>query len=199
MKNILIKTFRAPFKISYLIYKISTHLKFWLYSIEYINIKYSHGPLIVLKKKGSHITIGKNFRFNSLQRSNPVGLNRYCQITTLTDNACLRIGENFGMSGTVISCFKNIKIGNNVLCGGNVTIMDSDWHSIDPKKRHVSGEFNSEEIIIEDNVWLGYNVTVCKGVTIGENSVIGVGSIVTKNIPKNSVAAGIPCEVIKTI
>ncbi|MCS2572069.1 hypothetical protein NXX61_16750 [Bacteroides ovatus] len=54
-------------------------------------------------------------------------------------------------------------------------------------------------IIIEDNVWLGMNVTVLKGVCIGENSLIGAGSIVTRDIPANVVAAGIPCRVVKSI
>ena len=54
-------------------------------------------------------------------------------------------------------------------------------------------------IIIEDNVWLGINSSVLKGVTIGKNSVIGAGSVVTKNIPANVIAAGNPCRVIKKI
>ncbi|AGM26203.1 maltose O-acetyltransferase [Spiroplasma syrphidicola EA-1] len=57
----------------------------------------------------------------------------------------------------------------------------------------------SKEIIIENNVWLGANVTVTPGVVIGENSIIGAGSVVTKNIPKNVIAAGIPAKVIKEI
>ena len=58
-----------------------------------------------------------------------------------------------------------------------------------------SGELRA--VHIGDNVWLGINVTVLKGVTIGENTVIGAGSIVTKDIPANVVAAGNPCKVIK--
>ena len=72
-------------------------------------------------------------------------------------------------------------------------ITDSDWHTDDPR----TGP--DKAVIIEDNVWLGYGVKILKGVHIGKNSVIGAGSIVTKNIPANVIAAGNPCKVIKQL
>jgi acetyltransferase-like isoleucine patch superfamily enzyme len=98
--------------------------------------------------------------------------------------------------GVRISAAKSIRIGDNCMFASNVYISDSDWHGIYNRIR----PFRSEKpIIIEDNVWLGERVIVNKGVCIGENSVIGAGSIVTKNIPANSIAAGNPARVIKTI
>ena len=88
---------------------------------------------------------------------------------------------------------KGIKIGNNVRCGANTLITDSDWHMDDPR----SGP--NKDVVIGDNVWLGYGVKVLKGVHIGENSLIGIGSVVTKDIPANVIAAGNPCKVIKSI
>jgi len=82
--------------------------------------------------------------------------------------------------------------GNNVLCGANVTITDFDWHS----SRYAS---ESRPVIIHDNVWLGLNVTVLKGVEIGGNSIIGANSLVVTSIPANVIAAGNPCKVIKSI
>jgi acetyltransferase-like isoleucine patch superfamily enzyme len=114
-------------------------------------------------------------------------------ISTQTKNANLTIGNNCGFSGTVIAAFKKIKIGNNVRCGANALITDSDWHLDDPR----SG--NSADVVIEDNVWIGEGVKVLKGVIIGENSLIGAGSVVTKSIPANVVAAGNPCKVIKIL
>jgi acetyltransferase-like isoleucine patch superfamily enzyme len=109
----------------------------------------------------------------------------------------IRIGDYCLISpGVRISAAKSIRIGDNCMFASNVYISDSDWHGIYNRIR----PFRSEKpIIIEDNVWLGERVIVNKGVCIGENSVIGAGSIVTKNIPANSIAAGNPARVIKTI
>ena len=84
-------------------------------------------------------------------------------------------------------------IGNAVRCSDNASIDGSVWHPNDPR----CGE--PAPVIIEDNVWLGLNVIVLKGVTIGKNSVIGAGSVVTRNIPANVIAAGNPCRVIKDL
>ena len=71
-------------------------------------------------------------------------------------------------------------------------------HALDGEER-LKGLFNDKPINIGDNVWLGANVTVLPGVTIGKNSVIGAGSIVTKDIPENVVAVGNPCKVVRPI
>ena len=89
-----------------------------------------------------------------------------------------------------------ITIGKNVLIGPNVT-MSTTGHPIDPAHRQ-DGMY-SFPITIGDNVWIGGNVTILPGVTIGENSVIGAGSVVTKDIPANVVAFGAPCKVYREI
>lgn len=140
------------------------------------------------------IIIGQNCTFRSSETSNLIGINRKCMISALgTTEAEIVIGDNCGFSGTVIGCFKSISLGKNVMCGANTTITDSDWHPNDPR----CGE--PAPVIIEDNVWLGLNVIVLKGVTIGKNSVIGAGSVVTRNIPANVIAAGNPCRVIREL
>lgn len=144
-------------------------------------------------KAGGKITIGNNCTFLSKAKSNMIGINRPCIITTQSENAKITIGNNCGFSGTVIGAFDSIRLGNNVRCGANTLITDSDWHLDDPRAS------KPKPIEIEDNVWLGEGVRVLKGVTIGTNSVIGIGSIVTKNIPANVVAAGNPCKAIKSI
>lgn len=144
---------------------------------------------------GSTINIGNNCKFLSRRNSNLIGVNRPCSISTLQSQykASIEIGNNCGFSGTVIGAFKYIKIGDNVRCGANTLITDSDWHLEDPR----SGEPAS--VIIENNVWLGVNVVVLKGVKIGENTVIGANSVVTKSVPANVIAAGNPCRIIKEI
>ena len=145
------------------------------------------------KASSATINIGSKCSFRSKHTSNLIGINRPCIITALQPNAELNIGDNCGFSGTVIGCFTQITLGNNVRCGANTLITDSDWHLDDPRAGL------PKPILIEDNVWLGVNVIVMKGVTIGQNSVIGAGSVVTKNIPANVVAAGNPCKVIKSL
>lgn len=141
----------------------------------------------------SYIQIGNNCTFNSSKTSNLIGVYSPCMISTIEKNAVIEIGENCGFSGTVIGGALHIKIGDNVRCGANTLITDSDWHSDDYR----TGK--NKEVIIEDNVWLGYGVKVLKGVHIGENSLIGTNSVVTKDIPANVIAAGNPCRVIKQL
>lgn len=144
--------------------------------------------------KGSQIIIGANCRFRSTHTSNLIGINRPCILTTHGGTNCkIIVGENCGFSGTVIGAFSQIIIGNNVKCGANTLITDSDWHPEDSRSSP------PKPIIIGENVWLGVNVVVLKGVRIGDNSVIGANSLVVKDIPANVIAAGNPCKVIKEI
>ena len=137
--------------------------------------------------------IGEDCRFMSKTVGNFIGINHRCMLTTYTPNAKLIIGRNCGFSGISVWCFDKIIIGNNVKVGANVVIMDGDAHQDDPR----SG--NNAPVVIEDNVWIGANVMVLKGVTIGRNSLIGAGSVVVKNIPANTVAAGNPCRPLKEL
>lgn len=90
-----------------------------------------------------------------------------------------------------------ISIGSNVMFGPNVSLVTTG-HPIQPELRRKVAQY-SLPIVIEDNVWLGAGVTVLPGVTIGENSVVGAGSVVNKDIPANSVAYGTPCKVAREI
>lgn len=90
-----------------------------------------------------------------------------------------------------------ITIGEDCQIGPNVQLL-TPTHPIDPRSRRDKLEA-AEPITIEDNVWLGGGVIVCPGVTIGKNSVVGAGAVVTKDIPDNVVAVGNPARVIRTI
>ena len=142
---------------------------------------------------GSTIKIGNACEFNSSTSSNLIGVYSPCMFSTLGSDAIIEIGDGCGFSGTVIGAAKRVKLGNHVRCGANTLITDSDWHSDDPR----TGA--DAEVIIEDNAWLGYGVKVLKGVHIGANTLIGACSVVTKDIPANSIAAGNPCKVIKSL
>jgi maltose O-acetyltransferase len=91
-----------------------------------------------------------------------------------------------------------VTIGNNVMCGPKVQILAAT-HSIDPVERNFSGTELGKPVTIGNGVWLGAGVIVCPGITIGDEAVIGAGSVVTRNIPARVFAAGNPCRVIKAI
>ncbi len=114
------------------------------------------------------------------QRSGQIFIGDYCLISP----------------GVRISAEHSIRIGDNVMLAANVYISDSDWHGVYNRIRPFRC---SKPVVLENNVWLGERVIVCKGVTIGENSIVGAGAVVTSTIPANSIAAGNPARVIKTI
>ncbi|MBW9159227.1 sugar O-acetyltransferase [Clostridium tagluense] len=117
------------------------------------------------------------------------------------------IGENFfaNFNATILDDGK-IYIGDNVMFGPNVSIMATS-HPLISEERiamkyedgHVSMSEYAKEIHIGNNVWIACNVVVCGGVHIGNNAVIGAGSIVTKDIPDNYLACGNPCKPIRLI
>lgn len=110
----------------------------------------------------------------------------------------IEIGENFYANyGCVILDVGKVTIGNNVQFAPNVSILTAG-HPLHPQSRNSGYEYGIP-IQIGDNVWLGASVIINPGVSIGENTVIGAGSVVTKDIPANVVAAGNPCRVLRAI
>jgi acetyltransferase-like isoleucine patch superfamily enzyme len=152
-----------------------------------------YGPVHVHPARGGWIRIGNGCRFRSSGLSNRIGINRPCALSTLKAGANILVGDGCGFSGTVIAAARQIEIGPRVRCGANTTITDTDWHEEDPR----SG--GALPVVIEENVWLGLNAIVLKGVRIGRNSVIAAGSVVTRDIPANVVAGGIPARVIRRL
>ncbi len=166
-------------------------------------IRYGKGvrfwsSLYAVRYPGSSISIGDHCAFRSDGNSNMIGLNRKCMLSTHSAQAVISIGNHCGFSGTVIGAKEKISIGNDVMCGANTLITDFDWHGILPHERKTSSG-DSQPIHIGNNVFIGYGSIVLKGVTIGENSVIGANSVVTRDIPANVIAGGNPCKVIKPL
>lgn len=110
----------------------------------------------------------------------------------------ITIGNNFYANFDCIMLDGGkIQIGNNVLFGPRVGIYTSN-HAIDATER-VAGGCYAKPVTIQDNVWVGAGVHINQGITIGKNTIIGSGSVVTKDIPENVIAAGNPCKVIRPI
>lgn len=153
---------------------------------------------------GAKVSIGRNFTVYSGDNYNPLCSNVYCSIN-VSDGAILTIGDWSGVSGGCIWATDSIFIGNHVNIGANCIIMDGDIHNTDWRLRHIEplsaepASFRHRPIVIEDDVWIGANSIVLKGVTIGARTIIGAGSVVTKKIPADCIAAGNPCKVIKFV
>ncbi len=150
-----------------------------------------------LSARGS-LVLGKNIRINNDSRYNRAGINHPTQIV-VGPNARLEIGNHAGISGSVIYCTERIEIGDHVMLGANSKIYDTDFHPLDAARRRSKEPGPTAPVKIGDDVWLCANVTVLKGVTIGDRSVVAAGSLVTRNIPADCLAAGMPARVIRHI
>jgi Acetyltransferase (isoleucine patch superfamily) len=154
---------------------------------------------VYLQIKKGELSIGENFTLTSGDCINPLCRNIQACIF-VSHGGKVRIGNNVGMSSPCIWVRDSLTIGNNVNIGGNCIIMDNDVHQINYIERKANkGKVKSAPIVIEDDVWLGANVMVLKGVTIGARSIIGAGSVVTKSIPADCIAAGNPCKMVKIL
>ncbi len=132
------------------------------------------------------------------------------EIVFESSNATITIGNNTFIGNSLIACKKEIIIGNNVQIAWGCTFLDHNSHSIDYKQRRLdltdalSGEKNWQVVVeksisIKDDVWIGFNSIVLKGVTIGQGSIVAAGSVVTKDIPEFVIVAGNPARIIKRL
>jgi acetyltransferase-like isoleucine patch superfamily enzyme len=121
------------------------------------------------------------------------------------------VGDFTLMNGALVMAEERIEIGSHCLISWNVGIADSDFHPLEPAQRLIDAQalapffkdrpprptLRTAPVVIADNVWIGMNATILKGVTVGENSVVAAGSVVTRNVAPNSVVAGNPAVVVK--
>lgn len=110
---------------------------------------------------------------------------------SVENGSTLTLGQGYINNHVTIDCFDSITIGNDVVISKGVTIRDSDNHAINGNER------TSAPIIIGNRVWVGLNVVILKGVTIGNGAVIAAGAVVTQDVPKNTLVGGVPAKVIK--
>lgn len=150
-------------------------------------------PFVVRGKKyidfGTGLTTGRNCRI---------------EVNGIHEDKRLIFGNNVNLGDNVsIRCAHKIVIGDNVLMGSRVLIIDNshgnysgvnqDFPDLPPNERKLS----SSQVIIEDNVWIGEGAIIQKGVSIGFGSIIAANSVVTKNVPEKCIVGGIPAKVLK--
>lgn len=202
MKKIIDNIFKLKRLIKRYFYIYWNCIKFYLKDVKFGDKLRVYTQMYLEVNSNSSISIGNNFTFTSNDCINPLCRNIRGCIVSYAD-AHIVIGNNVGMSSSCIWAQKSITIGNNVNIGGDCIIMDSDAHSLNymDRRNPINDKANKkdEPIIIEDDVLVGTRCIILKGVTIGARSVIGSGSVVTKSIPSDCIAAGNPCKVIRYI
>lgn len=163
----------------------------------------AYGTVSLLRWPGGKIKIGSHVSLiSSWRRATASALAWPIRLRVFGQQAAIEIDDGAQLSGTSITArSKTIKIGKNVLIGPNCVIIDSDFHAPWPAAQRATspGYENDASVEIHDFCWIGMNSIILKGVTIGEGSIIGAGSVVSRNIPPNSVACGNPCKVIHTM
>lgn len=121
----------------------------------------------------------------------------------LPDTPEICIGSQvFVGNDCTFSAAQSISVGDHCLISTGVRIHDNDGHPLDPAKRRTGGEITSEDVrpvVIEENVWVGADCRIMKGVRIGRNSVVGTGSVVTSDVPPDSLVAGNPARVVRSL
>jgi acetyltransferase-like isoleucine patch superfamily enzyme len=155
-------------------------------------------PRIQTRTRGS-IQIGTHFSANSHWRYNTIGIFQPVTLKTVTYEATITIGRNVGVAGCTISAAERIVIDDDVLIGAGCLIADSDFHPIAYEDRDISEKTLNAPVHICAGVFIGARSIVLKGVTIGRGSVIGAGSVVTRDIPPGVIAAGNPARVVRQI
>jgi len=158
------------------------------------------GLPIIQRFPGSSIKLGKGIDLRSWARSNPVTPFAPNVLATRTKRAEINIGNGSGMTGASIIAAENITLGENVTLGSNSIIIDLDFHPVNVWERELNPKTSSiKPVLIEDSVFIGTRSIILKGTTIGKNSVVGAGSVVSGRFPSNVILAGNPAKVIKEL
>ena len=206
--NFFYKLFRIIPKLRSWCYCLYNKFYFMLIGIEYGKNMRVFDKIYILGH--GKIKIGDNFLFTSGDGLNPLARNIRGLMFVPTENSTIVIGDNVGISSCSLRAGVSITIGDNVNIGADCLIIDTDAHPHDYLKRrrgyakqvgiaNYLKEIPSAPIVIDDDVWIGARCQILKGVHIGARSIIAAGSIVTKDIPADCVAGGVPCKVIKSL
>ena len=158
------------------------------------------GTVMFRRFPGSRIAIGRNVRIVSRAYRYMQNVYPQSKLRTMFPGASIIIGNDVGFNSiSVYARSQRIEIGDGCLIGGNCQISDTDGHPLWPvaARSHYPGTEHDAPVTLGRNVFVGLNVIILKGVTIGDNSIIGAGSVVSRSIPSNCIAAGVPARVVR--
>lgn len=154
------------------------------------------------RANGARIIIGKGVTLLSEATANSAGVNHPVILSAEGPGSVIKIGDGVGMSGASIVTCSEIEIGEGTMLGANCNIYGTDFHCVDAEdraKQKSTADAPTAPIKIGKRCWLASNVTVLKGVTIGDETVVGAMSLVNKSLPAKVVAAGVPAKVIRKL
>ena len=161
-----------------------------------------YGAPIVSLAPRSRIHIGDHCVLCSRSTQTALGVNHPVVLRTLRPGAEIRIGEKVGMSGTTICAAECVVIGDRCMIGANVTIVDTDFHSLDPDIRSSPEDAlaaKTKAVEIGKDVFVGYGSIILKGVKIGDRAVIGAASVVTRDVPAGMIVTGNPAREVSRL
>ncbi len=161
-----------------------------------------YGEPLISKANHSRIVMGKGVVIISDSQYNRSGINHPAIIATEAPGAEIIIGDGVGMSGTSIVAVQKIEIGNDTMLGANTNIYETDFHCMDANER-----LNQKNILVAKHApiyigkqcWLASNVTILKGVKIGDRVVVAAMSLVSKDVPDDMVVAGVPAKILNNM
>jgi len=195
------KTFNPVRSACFAASQLRGRIALWAGGVIYSRGLSAIGAPVVHIFPSSEIRLGQSVTLISVSFGTALGVNHPVVLRTLAPGAKIIIGDRVGISGGSICAARLIEIGDDTMLGANVTIADTDFHSLHPAHRrgHLHPTVGVAEVRIGKRVLIGTNAMVLKGVSIGDNSIIGAGSVVTKSVPENCIAAGNPCRVIRAL
>ena len=178
-------------------------LKSWVFGLRVGKGLRCFGGVHILRAPRSEINVGRDVCIVSTSwRCSSSSLYAKAKLQTWSRTAVIDIADEVSLSGTAITArSRAIRIGVKTMIGPNVVIMDSDFHAIwPPETRVVNPAFDCDkDVIVGCNVWIGSKTIILKGVNIGDNSIIAAGSVVTRDIPQNVIAGGVPARVLRCL
>ena len=177
----------------------------WRWELRFIGVCWSSshtlcGRPFVSRSAGSTILFGRTVFLDSSRHNNPLGGEKPCVLRTMTSTARLILGDRVGLSSSTIVSGSSIEIGEDTILGAGSMVLDNDFHALGPGFSWLT-EYskNSKPVKIGRGCFIGARSIILKGVTLGYRVVIGAGSVVTKDVPAFSIAAGNPARIVGTI
>jgi acetyltransferase-like isoleucine patch superfamily enzyme len=179
---------------------------------------WSHGPLPHNVRAGINTDISGEIAFKRFRSKSGLGLaiGDHCTMEgvqfAVGESGLISIGDYCYFTNAILLCELEVRIGNYVVVGWNTTIADTDFHPLAPARRIADAvacsplgagrprpEVPKRAVVIDDDVWVGPNATILKGVHVGAGSFIEAGSLITRDVPPRSRVAGNPAVVIGTV